>query len=85
MRFYHTIFGLVAVAIAALATTSCIKEPSVSNKEREQISLDAWIAIHKPGLKENYQENGGYYVEKLDGDKNEMLPVNPESRRFPLT
>jgi hypothetical protein len=76
MKFNHTIFGLVAVALAALATTSCIKEPSVSNEEREQISLDAWIALHKPELKANYQENGGYYVEKLEGDKNEMLPIN---------
>lgn len=76
MRFKETILSLVAVALAILATTSCIKEPSVSNKEREQISLKAWIALNKSELLDNFQENGGYYVEILEEDKNEMLPIN---------
>ena len=60
MRFKETILSLVAVALAILATTSCIKEPSVSNKEREQISLKAWIALNKSELLDNFQETGGY-------------------------
>jgi hypothetical protein len=76
MRFSHSIITIVAATFAAFTATSCIKESSVSNEEREKISLDEWIALHKPELKNNYQENGGYYVEKLDGDINESLPVN---------
>ena len=76
MRFSHNIITIVAVLATAFSATSCIKESSVSNKEREQISLDQWIALHKPELAANYQENGGYYVEILPGDMNESLPIN---------
>ncbi len=55
----------MAIAISALALMSCITEDSVSNKEREKVSLDAWIRLHKPELVDNYQEEGGYYVEIL--------------------
>ena len=68
--------GLLAVAVAAFALTSCIKEESISNEEREKISLEAWIKLNKPELLNNYQEEGGYYVEILDGDTNENLPIN---------
>lgn len=67
---------VLAIVITAFALTSCIKEDSLSNKEREQISLDAWIRLHKPELIGNYQENGGYYVEILDGDTNEGIAAD---------
>ena len=73
---------LLAVAIAAFAFVSCIKENSVSNKEREKISLEAWIKLNKPELLNNYQEEGGYYVEILDGDKNENLPVSADGNDY---
>ena len=73
---------LWAVAFAALALTSCIKEEGISNEEREKISLEAWIKLNKPQLLDNYQEEGGYYVEILDGDKNENLPINKEGNDF---
>ena len=56
------------MAMVAVATISCITEESVSNEEREKISLEAWIKLNKPELLANYQEEGGYYVEILDGD-----------------
>ena len=65
-----------AMTIAVLALTSCLQEESISNKEREQISLEAWIRLNKPELLNNYQVNGGYYVEILDGDKNEQISAN---------
>ena len=73
---------LLAVALTATALTSCIKEESISNEEREKISLDAWIRINRPDLIDNYQEEGGYYVEILDGDKNENLPVSKDGNDF---
>ena len=66
----------VATVVSALAMVSCIKEDSVPNKEREKISLEAWIRLNKPELLGNYQEEGGYYVEILEGDTNENLPVD---------
>ena len=75
MKFRQQIKIALAVALSAFALTSCIKEETVSNKEREKISLEAWIKLHKPELLNNYQEEGGYYVEILEGDKNENLPI----------
>ena len=75
MKFRQQIKIALAVALSAFALTSCIKEEIVSNKEREKISLEAWIKLHKPELLNNYQEEGGYYVEILEGDKNENLPI----------
>ena len=75
MKFRQQIKIALAVALSAFALTSCIKEETVSNKEREKVSLEAWIKLHKPELLNNYQEEGGYYVEILEGDKNENIPV----------
>ena len=71
MRFTHCITRLFVMAMVAVATISCITEESVSNEEREKISLEAWIKLNKPELLANYQEEGGYYVEILDGDMEE--------------
>ena len=66
MRFVQNIkFAFVALAMA-FATVSCLNETSVPNSEREKISLEAWIKLHKPELLDNYQEEGGYYVELLE-------------------
>ena len=70
------------MALAAVALTSCIKEESISNEEREKVSLEAWIKLNKPELLNNYQEEGGYYVEILDGDKNENLPISKDGNDF---
>ena len=70
------------MVVAAIATTSCIKEENVTNKEREQISLKAWIRLNKPEILNNYQENGGYYVEILEGDKNENIPVSTDGNDY---
>lgn len=70
MRFSQNIKVVLAVMATALIAVSCIKEESVPNKEREKISLEAWIRLNKPELLNNYQEEGGYYVEILDGDAN---------------
>ena len=71
MRFTKSIKITLGVILFALALSSCIKEAEVlSLQDREKISLDAWIKLHKPELLGNYQSVGGYYVEILEGDKN---------------
>ena len=76
MKFVQNIkFALVAFAVA-FAAISCITEESVPNKEREKVSLEAWIKLHKPELLNNYQENGGYYVEILENDLNDHIAAN---------
>lgn len=65
-------FVVLAVAFAAI---SCVKEKFVSDEERERVSLEAWIKINEPDLLENYQENGGYYVEIIDRADGEEAPT----------
>ena len=66
MRFFRNIKILLPLLLLSAVAVSCINESSVSNAEREKISLDAWIKLHKPGLLDNYQEEGGYYVEVIE-------------------
>ena len=63
----------LAILLSAmlLVAVSCIKEPEVSVTEIEQRSLKAWIESNHPELVNNYQEEGGYYVEIMErGDEN---------------
>ena len=83
MKFTKSIaICMWVVALGVLTLTSCIKEESIPNEERERISLDAWIKLNRPDLINNYQEEGGYYVEILEGDKNENLPVSADGNDF---
>ena len=54
---------------------ACVKEPTMSATEIEQRSLKAWIEKYHPELLENYQEEGGYYVEILDRGVQDSLPI----------
>lgn len=58
--------GIVSVLVVAVMAVSCIKEPTMSHDDIEQRSLKAWINKYKPELLDNFQEDGGYYVEVLD-------------------
>ena len=62
-RVFVAIASLLAVTVMAV---SCVEEPTMSYNDIEQRSLKAWINKHKPDLLDNYQEEGGYYVEVLD-------------------
>ena len=57
---------LAAVVAAASVLSSCTDYPEASYKEVEARSLQAWMKNHHPELLENYQEDGGYYVEVFD-------------------
>lgn len=75
MRYRSVILSALLV-MAVVVATSCLKEGSMSNKEREKISLDAWIRLHKPELVGNYQPNGGYYVEVLEWGDESAAPTS---------
>ena len=62
-RAFTAIVSFVAIALMAV---SCIEEPTMSFEDIEQRSLKAWIEKYRPELADNYQEDGGYYVEVLD-------------------
>ncbi|MDE6862603.1 MAG: hypothetical protein K2J31_07720, partial [Alistipes sp.] len=53
--------------------------PSAAFEDVEQMALAAWINKYRPDLKDNYQENGGYYVEILDEGCADSLPVAGKS------
>ncbi|MBR2866995.1 MAG: hypothetical protein IKC12_04675 [Alistipes sp.] len=63
MTYIHRILWLVGAIIIA---TACVKEPKMTVEEVEKRSLAAWIEKYHPELKDNLQEEGGYYVEVLD-------------------
>ena len=72
----HSNIKLLCVALfALLATVACIKEPETSFTDIEQRSLKAWIEKYHPELLENYQEEGGYYVEVLNAGVADSIPV----------
>lgn len=73
MRHFVSLTSLLA--IVALLGTSCIEEPTMEYKEIEQRSLKAWIEKYRSDLVDNYQEDGGYYVEVLDPGVQDSLPV----------
>lgn len=79
-------YGIWFVA-TALAMTACMKEGDISTTERERLALDAWIRLNRPELAENYQQEGGYYVDvEAPGDAS-AEPVGDTARwvRFSFT
>lgn len=66
---------LLTILLGATLAVSCVKEPSVTYEELEAHSLAAWIEKYHPELKDNLQEEGGYYVEVLDRGVQDSLPV----------
>lgn len=73
MNRLTTILGTLLAAVMLLA--ACVKEPTIKYEDLEQRSLKAWIEKYRPELVDNYQEDGGYYVEILDEGCLDSLPV----------
>ena len=75
----NKIVTLLSITLTTiLLCTSCIKEPTTPFEEVEQRSLKAWIEKYHPELANNYQEEGGYYVEVLDYGHQDSLPISGE-------
>ena len=72
----NSIKNLSIIAVMILLVAACIKEPTINQQEVEQRSLKAWIEKYHPELADNYQENGGYYVEMLNYGVADSLPIS---------
>lgn len=66
--------GITTLLLLIMA--ACIKEPTMSAEEIEQRSLHEWIKKYHTELLDNYQEDGGYYVEVLDYGRIDSLPIS---------
>lgn len=70
LRFlYASAAGLVLLA-------SCAKEETESYDKYEAIALKAWMKQNRPELLENYQTEGGYYVDVIEVGNRDAAPVN---------
>lgn len=59
--------SLLTILLASLlALWSCAKEPTMTFDDVEQRSLKAWMEKYHPELVDNYQMDGGYYVDLID-------------------
>lgn len=74
MKFKNRNLSLAA-AVVGLLLASCAKMESISSEQFETQALEAWITQHRPELLENYQPEGGYYVEVLDAGETDAEPV----------
>ena len=74
MKFI-TRFLCVPVA-GLLALTSCAKDEDESYVQFENQALEAWMTQHRSDLVQNYQSDGGYYVDVLDAGDMEAAPIS---------
>ena len=56
---------IITLLLILFALSSCVKEPEYSGEQMESRALKAWIKKNRPELVQNYQENGGYFVDVL--------------------
>lgn len=66
----------LCVSAFVLLLASCAEEETESYTKYEKISLEAWITQYRPQLKNNYQPDGGYYVDVLEAGDMVAAPVN---------
>ena len=66
---------IILTLLLAATLFACVKEPQISINDIEQQSLKAWIEKYHPEIKDNYQQEGGYYVEVLNKGILDSLPV----------
>ena len=67
--------GVLTLFVFGAMAVSCIEEPTMSFEDIENRSLKAWVEKYKPELLDNYQEDGGYYVEVLNEGVLDSLPI----------
>ena len=80
---------LILASLVMLVGISCAKEVDNDYDHYEDLSLKAWIAQHRPQLKDNYQnfEGRGYYLDLHDAGSKDAEPILETTRwvRFELT
>ncbi len=75
MRYFTRIVAIVAFA-TTLFCNSCVKEKGESFNALEGRSLRAWILKNRPELVDNFQEDGGYYVEVLEAGVADSVSIH---------
>lgn len=66
----------VCAAVAGgLLLAACAETKDVPYNEKEQLALRAWMELNRPDLLENYQSEGGYYVDVFDLGSAEAAPI----------
>lgn len=68
--------GISVAFGAAVLMAACVKEGESSSIERERLALEEWIQIYHPELVENYQSDGGYYVDVEKLGDTDSRPIN---------
>lgn len=74
MKLITRFLYLPAACIVLLA--SCAKEQTESYDKFEDQALEAYMTLKHPELLENYQTEGGYYVDVLHVEDPKATPVN---------
>ena len=74
MKLITRFLYLPAACIALLS--SCAEDQTESYDKFEDQALEAYMTQKHPGLLENYQTEGGYYVDVLEPGKADAKPVN---------
>ena len=74
MKFINRLFLIIAMAFG-VSLYSCVESTELSENEMENIALRAWMELNRPDLLDNYQPQGGYYVDLLDEGHPDSLPV----------
>ena len=73
MKFI-TRFLCVPVA-GLLALTSCAKDEDESYIQFENQALEAWMTQHRSDLVQNYQSDGGYYIDVIEAGDQSLDPI----------
>lgn len=66
---------LYASVAGVFLLTSCAKEETGSYDKYETIALKAWMKLNRPELLENYQQEGGYYVDVKNPGEEGAAPI----------
>ncbi|MBQ2415215.1 MAG: hypothetical protein II283_02135, partial [Alistipes sp.] len=74
MKILSRIFCALMIFVG-FSLGSCVKSDDLTFSEVETIALKAWMEKNRPELLDNYQPQGGYYVELLDEGVADSLPL----------
>ncbi len=67
---------LVMLLAVVLFAASCAEQMDEEYAPLEDSSLRAWIKKNRPEVLNNYQQQGGYYVDVLDAGDEQAAPIN---------
>ena len=75
MELFKRIFFIICTLFTLSA---CVESTALDDDEVETIALQSWMEINRPDLLDNYQANGGYYVEILEEGVADSVAVRYE-------